>query len=183
MKNRIENGEWASRWVPGPIFHSPFSILRCSGFSRFLASYSAPDFESLSTVVHTAFQRELRESSRWWIKHLAQSPHRSTCAIHMNDNNLRMMVLLRTSAVISTFTPPRERRAVASHLPERSPTQPHSRRASHSLPSTERRARPGTTLRALREQRERKLGRILVRGALLHASYAAGRDRALVHHR
>jgi len=47
------------------------------------------------TVVHTAFQRVFSATSRCESMHLAQSPHFSTLAIHMNANNLRQLSLLR----------------------------------------------------------------------------------------
>ena len=96
-----------------PISHFPFSISAVvfhDGFIRILASYFARLFSTLSTVVHTAFQRFFSISSRCRFMHLAQSPHSSTCAINMNDNNLRRGSLLRPETAGSTLRTPRPNR-------------------------------------------------------------------------
>lgn len=95
-------------------------------FSRFLASYSAHFFLHLSTIVHTAFQRSRSISSRCHHTHLAHSPHWSTCAINMNDNNLRERSLLRQEIAGSTLRTPRSN-CRAPHRPSSlAPTRPSS---------------------------------------------------------
>jgi hypothetical protein len=99
-------------------------------FIRILASYSAPHFLPISTVVHTAFQRVFTISSRCQDTYLAQSPHCSTCAINMNDNNLREHSLLRRDSARSTLRTPRRNRFAI----ELSRDQRRSRSDVHLLP-------------------------------------------------
>ena len=116
-----ENGN--RKWEMGrrdayPGAHFPFSIsdFRRSFLARFiriLASYFRHLFLRLSTVVHTAFQRVSQITSRCRQTHLAHSPHSSTCAINMNDNNLREGSLLRPETLAPTLRTPRPNRSAA----------------------------------------------------------------------
>ena len=83
--------------------------------SHFLASYFSAPFLELSTIVHTAFQRVYQTASRCYAMLLARSPHCSTCAIHMNDNNLRNGALLRADFTRSTLRSPHSNRTAAIH--------------------------------------------------------------------
>ena len=113
------NGKWAAEMLT-PGAHFPFSIsdFRRSFLARFiriLASYFRQFFLRLSTVVHTAFQRVSSITSRCRQTHLAHSPHSSTCAINMNDNNLRAGSLLRAETVGPTLRTPRPNRSASDH--------------------------------------------------------------------
>jgi hypothetical protein len=100
-----ENGRELDPCVRSSISH--FRCFRRQAISRFLASYFATGFSRLFTLVHTPFQRVFGSTSHCDSTHLARSPQRSTCAINMNDNNLRECSLLRVIVVVSTLPTPR----------------------------------------------------------------------------
>jgi hypothetical protein len=104
----VKNGSRSQ--APKPSRAHDSSLLRSARISRFLASYSAHLFLVISTIVHTAFQRIFAWTSRCHVTHLAQSPQPSTCAIHMNDNNLGKHSLLRLESTASTLRSPRRNR-------------------------------------------------------------------------
>ena len=145
------------RYPISDIRHPRFSV---RAFSRFLASYSERFFSRESTVVHTAFQRDLRSPSRWEHTHLARSPHWSTLAIHMNDNNLGGHSLLRPQTTGSTLRSPREmvRRRTKRSL--RAPTPP---RATSPLQPSDRAPRDCAAHLAAAGVNRARVGGILVR--------------------
>jgi len=152
-------------------------------FIRFLASYSRDFFSRYSTVVHTAFQRERGPTSRCELMHLAQSPHCSTRAINMSDNNLHEESLLRHETVRSTLRLPRITRFANEQREILSRTE--FRRASPPLHNSNNAARARTAHRVASGLGTGAVGGVLgrQRRVLLRALRARGRKRSVVSRR
>lgn len=154
--------------------------------SRFLASYFARLFSRLFTVVHTPFQRDFSVSSRCECMYLARSPHLSTCAINMHDNNLReVSYCARISSPLRCR--PREQmvfhRTIArSWFSHKRRFPPPALRATAALHPTHRNAGVGTAHLAAEGHARRAMGRILVPGGreVLRALHERARRRAVV---
>lgn len=113
----------------------------------------------LSTVVHRVFQRVFRSTSCCQHTHLARSPHCSTRAINMCDNNLRPILLLRADSANSTLRTPRQNPPSLSLA--RSQAAPRSR-APYALQPTIRTARARARHIAARGRDGRAVGWLLV---------------------